>query len=156
MVFIITEALIGAGLVLFELVAQDTSTARAFPISIHLENTFVLLACITLTAWWASGGKPIRLRSNRKAGWLLGVGIVGLLILGISGALTALGDTLFPISSLAEGLRQDFSPNAHFLIKLRIMHPTIAVLISVYLIIIVGWILLGRNDFEQKKSWGDF
>ena len=74
MVFMIIEALIGAGLVLFELVAQDTSTARAVSISIHLVNTFVLLACITLTAYWASGGKPIDLRSRRMSGWLLGVG----------------------------------------------------------------------------------
>jgi heme A synthase len=150
MVFMITEALIGAGLVLFELVAQDTSTARAVSISIHLLNTFLLLACITLTAWWASGGKPVNIRRDKKSAWLLGVGFIGMLILGTSGALTALGDTLFPITSLAEGLRQDFSPTAHFLIRLRILHPTIAVLVSIYLIIIVGWILWRGNESVQK------
>ena len=31
----------------------------------------------------------------------------------MSGAVTALGDTLFPAGSLAEGLRQDLSPTPH-------------------------------------------
>jgi heme A synthase len=150
MVFMITEALIGAGLVLFELVAQDTSTARAFAISIHLVNTFLLLACITLTAWWASGGEPVKLHGNDKAVWLLGAGIFAMLILGMSGALTALGDTLFPISSLAEGIRQDFSPSAHFLVRLRIFHPSIAVLVSIYLVITIGWLVWKGVDSTQK------
>lgn len=150
MVFMILEALIGAGLVLFELVAQDTSTARAISISIHLVNTFLLLACLALTAWWASGGVSSNLFNIGKVGWFLGIGIIGLLMLGISGALTALGDTLFPISSLEEGFRQDFSPTAHFLVRLRILHPSIAVATSVYLIIVVGWILWRGDDAVQR------
>jgi len=145
MVFMITEALVGAGLVLFELVAEDTSTARAVSISIHLINTFLLLAFLTLTAWWSSGGKPIELRKKDVSVWLLGVGFIGMLILGVSGALTALGDTLFPVSSLTEGVRQDFSSTAHFLVRLRVLHPIIAILVCVYLIIIVGWISLKVN-----------
>lgn len=145
MVFMITEALVGAGLVLFELVAEDTSTARAVSISIHLINTFLLLAFLTLTAWWSSGGKPIQLRKRDASVWLLGVGFIGMLILGVSGALTALGDTLFPVSSLTEGVRQDFSSTAHFLVRLRVLHPTIAILVCVYLIIVVGWISLKVN-----------
>ena len=54
MVFILTESLIGAGLVLFEWVGQDTSTSRAVAISIHLINTYLLIGALTLTAWWAS------------------------------------------------------------------------------------------------------
>jgi heme A synthase len=141
MLFMITEALVGAGLVLFELVAENTSTARALSISIHLVNTFILIACISLTAWWASGGRPIKIESKDSSAWLLAIGFIAVLILGISGALTALGDTLFPVSSIEEGLRQDFSPTAHFLIRLRILHPTIAVIIGIYLIIIISWVI---------------
>lgn len=151
MVFMITEALVGAGLVLFELVAEDTSTARAVSISIHLINTFLLLAFLTLTAWRASGGKPIELRNQGVLVWLFGMGFVAMLILGVSGALTALGDTLFPVSSLTEGVRQDFSSTAHFLVRLRVLHPTIAVLVSVYLIVIVGWISLKFKLKGNKK-----
>ena len=56
-----------------------------------------------------------------------------MIVLGASGAVTALGDTLFPVSSLAEGIRQDFSPTAHFLVRLRIFHPIIAVIVGAYL-----------------------
>lgn len=140
MVFMITEALVGAGLVLFELVADNTSSARALSISVHLVNTFILLACIAMTAWWASGGKIVAIRWGEIVVWLLLIGFTGVLILGMSGALTALGDTLFPVNSLEEGLRQDFSSTAHILVRLRILHPTIAVVTAFYLIFVINWI----------------
>ena len=153
MVFMITEALVGAGLVLLELVAENASTARAFSVSIHLVNTFLLLAFITLTAWWASGGNAVRLKFGESNLWLLLIGLSGVILLGMSGALTALGDTLFPVTSLAEGLRQDFSPAAHFLIRLRIFHPTIAVIVSLYIIIIINW-LTNKTKNEKNKFIG--
>lgn len=140
MVFMITEALVGAGLVLFELVAENTSTARASSIAVHLVNTFILLAFITLTGWWASDRQPVRIYWGKATVWLLLVGLMGVLLLGMSGALTALGDTLFPVSSLREGIQQDFSAAAHFLVRLRILHPSIAVLVAVYLIFVINWI----------------
>jgi heme A synthase len=138
MVFMVTEALVGAGLVLFELVAENDSIARALAISVHLLNTFLLLASITLTAWWASGGRPLNLRGDLRT-WLFVVALIGMLVLGMSGAVTALGDTLFPSGSLTEALREDFSATAHILIRLRVLHPTIAVVVSIYLILIANW-----------------
>lgn len=154
MVFMVTEALVGAGLVLFELVAEDTSTARAFSISIHLVNTFILLACITLTAWWASGGERMQMNWRGAAAWVLLAGLIGVLILGMSGALTALGDTLFPVSSVGEGLQQDFSPTAHFLIRLRVLHPTIAIVMSAYWIIAISGISSRiRTSRNRQIGW---
>ena len=138
MVFIITEALVGAGLVLFEWVAHDDSIGRALSMAVHLVNTFLLLAALTLTVWWAMGGAPIRVRSKGFYFWGLVLGLAGVLALGVSGALNALGDTLFPAASLGEGIRQDFSPTAHFLIRLRLLHPTLAVIVAVYLILFSG------------------
>ena len=153
-IFMITEALVGAGLVLFELVAENTSSARALAISVHLVNTFILLACISLTAWWASGGKPVQIRWGNVDVWLLLVGFLGVLILGMSGALTALGDTLFPVNSLEEGIRQDFSAAAHFLVRLRILHPTIAVIVAVYLIFVINWINSRvKRSLSRQISW---
>ena len=108
MFFIITEALVGAGLVLFGWVALDTSPARAVVVSIHLTNTFALLASLTLTAWWALGGRPVQLKKQGWLSWALGISVVALLGLGITGALTALSDTLFPAASLVEGLQQNY------------------------------------------------
>ncbi len=153
MFFMVTEALVGAGLVLLELVADNVSIARAVSISIHLVNTFILLACLTLTAWWASGGKPIHLTGKKTYVLLLGIGFIGMLILGISGAFTALGDTLFPVGSLAEGIGQDFSSSAHFLVRLRILHPSFAVLVSLYLLVVSGWIM-SRNGNSDNKLLG--
>lgn len=144
-VFVITEGLVGAGLVLFEWVAHNASVARAISISLHLVNTFLLLAAVALTAWWAGADTgagandgdnyTLRLRGQGQVGWLVVVGLILLIVLGISGAVTALGDTLFPAGSLTEGISQDFLPTAHFLIRLRVYHPIIAIITSVYLFV---------------------
>lgn len=143
--FIITEALVGAGLVLLELVANDASVGRAISIVIHLLNTFLLLAALTITAYWASGGRAVRFQRGLDL-WLIGIGLVATMVVGASGALAALGDTLFPVQSLAEGIRQDFSPTAHFLVRLRILHPTISILVGIYLILATGVINLRTKD----------
>jgi heme A synthase len=121
------EALIGAGLVLFRLVAHDESLARAFSICLHLCNTFLLLASTALTAWWASGGAPLHLRGQRAVVSIAGCVLGALLLVGASGAVTALGDTLFPPASLAAGLAEDLAPRAHLFVKLRALHPVLAV-----------------------------
>jgi heme A synthase len=146
LVFILTEAAVGAGLVLFELVADNQSIARAMFMSAHLLNTFILLAVLTETARLASGGAPFHLRGQRAlAGGLL-AGLVGLLLAGMSGAIAALGDTLFPSLSLAQALEADFSPTAHLLIRLRVLHPLLAVAAGLW----VGW--QGLQLFKQRLS----
>jgi protoheme IX farnesyltransferase len=135
-VFIITESLVGAGLVIFGWVADDTSAERAVVVSIHLFNTFLLVASLAVTAWWASDQRPIALTGRGWLVWALRAGLLGVLVIGISGAITALGDTLFPAASLAEGLRQDMDPSQHFLIQLRIWHPLLSILVGVYLLVV--------------------
>lgn len=138
MLFIFAEALVGAGLVLFELVADNAAVTRVVSIAVHLVNTFLLLAALTLTAHWASGGPPVRLRGQGTRLWALGVGLLGVLLLGMTGAVTALGDTLFPAESLMAGLRQDLDPTANFMIQLRVVHPVLAVAVVFYLALITG------------------
>jgi len=140
MFFTITEALVGAGLVLFELVAQNTSITRAWSMIVHLVNTYLLLGSIILTAWWSSRGDGQKFHWPGISGFILLTGLAGLLVLGASGAITALGDTLFPASTLAEGLKQDSSPTAHIFIRLRVLHPVIATAIGVYLWGAVVWL----------------
>lgn len=137
--FITTEALLGAGLVIFERVAHDSSLSRAGWQAAHLVNTFLLLAALTLAAYYASGGAAPRLRGRRRALGLLLVGALGFLAVGASGAVTALGDTLFPASSHREVLAQGLFAldAAHFLERLRIWHP----IASVALLLLLGWIV---------------
>jgi heme A synthase len=132
--FMLTEAAVGAGLVLFQLVADNASAARAMFMAVHLVNTFTLLACITLTAWWVSGGQPVALSGRMPA--LAGITALCLavLITGTSGAIAALGDTLFPSTSLGDALWSDLSMTSHLLIRLRLLHPVIAVATALALI----------------------
>jgi heme A synthase len=130
LLFILGEAAVGAGLVLFELVADNASVARALFMATHLVNTFLLVGALTLTAHWTGGGAPLRLRGRAPlAGGLL-LALAGVLLVGMSGAVAALGDTLFPAASLTEALRQDLSPTAHALIRLRVLHPALAAIVG--------------------------
>ncbi|HYH47695.1 MAG TPA: COX15/CtaA family protein [Thermoanaerobaculia bacterium] len=126
-ILILTEAAVGAGLVLFELVADNQSMARAMFMATHLLNTFLLVGALTLTAHFAGSGERFRLRGQGLVGGAVLLGLAGLLLSGVSGAIAALGDTLFPATSLAHALEQDLSPTAHILIRLRLFHPGIAV-----------------------------
>ncbi len=134
LVFILLEAALGAGLVLFRLVADNESLARAMVMPLHLANTFVLLACLTLTAHWASGGAAVSLRGRGREVAIVIAALVALVGVGKTGAIAALGDTLYPAATLVEGLKQDFSPTASLLVRLRILHPTLAVAVGVFLV----------------------
>jgi heme A synthase len=133
-VFIVVEALIGAGLVLLRYVADDERMGRAFYLSGHLVNTLILVGALTLTAWWASGMPAVRLKQQGAKLWMLLVAAGITLLLVISGGIAALGDTLYPATSLRDGLSQDFSPTAHVLLRLRIFHPLLAIVASITLI----------------------
>lgn len=130
--FIIAEALLGAGLVLFELVAHDASMKRALSMILHLCNTFLLLGALTLTAWWATVDEapPDRTRDGARGSVLVRstvlLALSSVMLLGASGAVAALGDTLFPATSLRAGIAQDLSPAAHAFLRLRLLHPMIA------------------------------
>jgi heme A synthase len=125
--FILTEAAVGAGLVLLQLVAENESVARALFMAGHLANTFMLLAALTLTAHWCGTDVPLRKDALRRNGWVFGLAFIVLLVVGKSGAIAALGDTLYPAQSLLAGLAQDLSPTASLLVRLRILHPLLAV-----------------------------
>jgi heme A synthase len=138
--FILTEALLGASLVLFGWVGMDQSVMRVYSMGLHLVNTFLLLAAMTLTAWWASEGNAIQLRGPSARVLPLAVALLGAIAVGMSGAVTALGDTLFPAASLAQGIQQDLNPTAHFLIQLRVIHPLIAIGVGAYLMLLTVWL----------------
>jgi len=150
----IVEALLGAGLVLFGLVDDNATVARAFAMMLHLVNTLLLVAAISLTAWWASGGPPIQLRGHGVLGTMIFVGLAAMLVLGASGAIAALGDTLFPAGSLREGIAQDFHPTAHFLLRLRILHPLIAIGTGIYLVFLAITAAVARRGRRVKIAAG--
>ncbi len=151
-VFMLTEAAVGAGLVLFQLVADNATMARAMFMAVHLMNTFVLLACLALTARWLSGGAGVQPVSApmTTAGVLLGCAAI--LVVGTSGAVAALGDTLFPARSLAAALGEDLSATSHLLIRLRILHPILALLTAAGLMVAAPRLAHGREVFARRAA----
>ena len=131
MVFLVTEALLGAGLVLLRYVAHDASAGRAAYLSAHLVNTQILLALLAMTAWFGAG--PVA-RGWRGAPKRITAALPVALLVAVSGAIAALGDTLFPALSVASGMRQEFSSAASTLERLRVLHPAVAVVAGIFLL----------------------
>ena len=131
--FIVSESLLGAGLVTFEWVAANDSEERVYVMAFHLVNTFLLLAVMTLTAWFASGGDTLTLRGHPKTVVPLLLAVLGVMVVGASGAITALGDTLV----LTEGVQPEDSPVVARLVASRFYHPTVAIAVF-FLVMLVA------------------
>lgn len=156
LIFMVIEALIGAILVKKRLVTDNDSAARAMAIAIHLVNTLLLLGALTLTAWWSrESALTLGKRqwfTNRKTSLLVGAIVLAVIFLNASGAITALGATLFPVTSLSEGLARGLSPK-HFLESLIWVHPiaaVITVLAGSFVAIVVG--LSNKHSGLSKLS----
>jgi heme A synthase len=145
LLFTVSESLFGAVLVVFGWVATDVSTGRILIRPVHVTNTFLLMAALVLTAWWASRGTRAvpSLRSDRVR--LLLPGVVGTLALAWTGAWTGLAATAFPAQTLQEGVGQYLDPE-HLLVSLRMLHPLLAVAVVAILI---------RMAFRLRAAAGD-
>jgi heme A synthase len=150
--FILTEAAVGAGLVLFRLVAENESVARALFMAGHLANTFLLLASLALVAHWSGTEAPPRRDTAARDGWLFALGAVVLVGVGKTGAVAALGDTLYPAQSILGGLAQDLSPTAHFLVRLRMTHPVVAVAGALLAAFVAGRVLQATDDRATRRA----
>jgi heme A synthase len=151
LVFVIIEGGLGAALVRLELTGTNNSPLRAFMVAIHLCNTLLLLGTLSLTAWSGNFRERVAWRLNRGVFVPILIAILAALLLSAAGAVTALGDTLFPAKTLTEGFAADLDPTSSFLIRLRVIHPILAVLTSGYLLV-VGRVLLRRADKPQVES----
>lgn len=138
--FLLIEGFIGAVLVKKELVAGDASTSRAAVVALHLANTLLLTASAAAMAWLARDRVPVAVGGPKL---LLAAMLTILVAVNATGAVTALGDTLFPIQPALDGgliakVREDLSPSHHFLVRLRVVHPVVAMAA----VVLVGGALL--------------
>ncbi len=130
LLLILSEALLGAGLVLFRYTGENVSAGRAVYLSAHLINTLLLLGALALAAWWGAGHRAMRVDA-KSAGALAAA-----LAIAVTGAITALSDTLFPATSLQAGIAADFSSAAPWLVRLRIWHPLVAAAAGAYIAVL--------------------
>ncbi len=128
--FIVVEALLGAALVLFRLVGDNPSLTRGVVGALHLANTMLLVACLALAAWWASGS-PAAAWPRGRGAWVWGTALGGLVLVGASGAVAALGDTLFPGGERAAALAAGVPWGTELLLRLRIAHPFLALAVAI-------------------------
>jgi cytochrome c oxidase assembly protein subunit 15 len=148
----VMEAILGALLVALGLTAQSQSPLRPLFLALHLTNTLLLLAALALTAHLLSRKSGYRRETIQLvAPWGALLGILVVMAVGVTGSLAALGDTLFPASSLAGALTQEFAhgvaSSSGWLLRWRWVHPAIALVASAFLI----WILLRAARATGKQ-----
>ncbi len=147
-VLLINEAFLGALLVKLGYVTGNQSPGRMVLLSIHLSNTLLLLAALTLTAVMLGGGKmtrELRVRGANVA-WVV-TGLAATMVVGVSGSLAALGDTLFPASSLRAAMAQDLSSSSPLLLRLRGVHPASALIAAAFVI----WAVLQAKHMGMRQ-----
>jgi len=130
LVLILIEALLGAGLVLLAYVEKNASAGRAVYLCLHLTNTLLLLTAIAAAAWSAT--RPISTWAAQPG--LIKAAFAAALLSCLSGVIAALGDTIWPAATLAEGLKADFTSASPALLRLRLLHPVLASSAGIFLL----------------------
>lgn len=150
-VLMVGEAAIGAALVLFELVAENESIARALVMGAHLVNTFLLLGALTLLGEWTPA-PPRRLGGSARRRGLVAAALGGTLLVGMSGAVSALGDTLYPATSHSGAVAASLSPTASVLLQLRLLHPLIAVAVGLLLLYLASELRAAESPAARREG----
>lgn len=153
LLFVCISATVGMMLVKFGWVGKDDSMGRAITLAAHLINTMLLLGALTAAIWYGSGRPKIAMKG--VAGWLTVVGSFAVLFVGTSGAVTSLGDTIFPRDSSLQVISEGLSPTGHFLLRLRIWHPFLAVAAALVLFFTIFVLseVCERNEVRKFGRW---
>lgn len=124
-VLLLSEAFLGAVLVKGGYVEGNASKMRVLMQSIHFTNTMLLLAAIALTWWWL--GERRQVLADIRVRPIAWIALGATLVVGATGSVAALADTLFPSSSLQTALLNDFAASSPLLVRMRWIHPAAAV-----------------------------
>jgi heme a synthase len=134
LVFTFIEALLGALLVKLGLVANNPSPLRAVYLGLHLTNTLLLLAALALTAHFLARSTGfLRGSVSLHAPALALTGLAATLLVGVTGSLAALGDTLYPAHNLLAAIQQDFSSGSSWLLRIRWFHPAVSLIAGAFI-----------------------
>lgn len=134
----LVEVALGAGLVLMNLVGSNRSVDRVIVMPAHLVTTSLLIGALAAASYFSDDARLSRTRALSAAAerglkqalvWAVAAGAL-LLVVSMTGAITALGDTVYPVQGQGalEHLKNDQAAGAHLLGKLRVVHPLLALL----------------------------
>ena len=156
LLFTISEALIGAGLVLAGLTGGNVSFTRLLVMNLHVLNSLLLTGGLFI-CWRLSLGKrfekpfsyslSLGKRFEKPFSYSLFFGkqfkklfspfgislwffIVAFFLIVFSGSLSSLAVSLFPSQGLWEGLVLDWASGSHWLVRFRVWHPILALLLT--------------------------
>ena len=138
LLLMLVEAALGARLVLLNLVGSNMSFDRVVVMPAHLVTTSLLIGALAAATYFGSSSRiePSAAASEReraalcRAFWWVALAGALLLLVSMTGAVTALGDTVYPVQgkTTLEHLANDQAVGSHFLGKLRVVHPLLALL----------------------------
>jgi len=148
--FVLLEGGIGWALVKFQLVTENDSAARAGIMSFHVVSTFLLLSAIAMAAMAATGSGRLKLRGQGGLAATLGVGFLGIVVLGVSGAISALGHTLMPVKNVLEVAS---NPDTFWMVRLQPLHPYLSLAVGLYLALVAGLAIHLRPSSLVRKSF---
>lgn len=130
LLFTVSEALIGARLVLAGLTGSNTSLARVLTMNLHLLNSLLLTGSLFI-CWRLSKCKNYSLSNALfylKTKSFFFISLIIFFIIVFFGSLSSLSASLLPSHSLLEGISSDFNPESHWMIRLRLLHPLLALI----------------------------
>lgn len=134
-VLLLTEALLGALLVLGGYVEHNTSNTRVLVQCVHFTNTLLLLGALTL-AWWWQAPRPLLFPSSSRLRHLSWSALAFTVLTGATGSVAALADTLFPAPTLRRALLADLSSTSPLMVRMRWMHPAASAIACVLIAVI--------------------
>ncbi len=123
LIFTISEALIGAVLVLKGLTGQNDSLMRILILNLHLINSLFLTGSILMC--WRHSFKQVEIPFKK-----ISIFAIMFLFIALTGSVASLSNTLYPSSSLIQGILMDLNKNSPLILQLRILHPLIAICIT--------------------------
>ena len=148
-ILLVNEAFLGALLVKLGYVTNNHSIGRVIVLSIHLSNTLLMLGAMTMTAHMLGTGQrwaELKARGIDKA--LALTGLLATLVVGVSGSLAALGDTLFPSATLRAAVAADFNAASPWLLRLRGIHPLSAFIAGAFVV----WLIVRSKGSGLAKT----
>lgn len=159
--FTLVSAAIGAILVLFSLVVEDKSTARAVTMPLHLMNTFALMGALALMAHFARGGRVPSFANQGGMGsafkWTIGL----FFLLGMTGAVSAMGKTAFHAelamaNTFMDRVNMHLGDSAHPVLRGGVLHPLLAMAAGLVLLFTTRLAMERREKNAEVQRWGNW